>query len=59
MSFRSKNSFINSRVKDKNYETRNSSNKMKLELGNTAKMDVILQRECQDMITDKDLNPDT
>ena len=32
---------------------------MKLELGNTAKMDVILQRECQDMITDKDLNPDT
>ena len=52
MSFRSKKSFMNSRVKDKNVETRNSNNKMKLELANTAKMDGILQRECQNMITD-------
>ena len=56
MSFRSKKSFMNQRVKDKNYDTRNSNHKMKLELANTAKIEGMLSKECHNMITDNDLN---
>ena len=57
MSFRSKKSFINNnRIKDKNLDTRNSNHKMNLELANTAKIDVMLQRDHQNLITDHDLD---
>lgn len=56
MSFRSKKSFMNSKARpERNLEARNSSQKMKLELANSGKMDGVPPRDRQNAAAEHEL----